>query len=149
MKKSALLLCVLMLVICLGGLLYGCNNDEGQLYTLEQAYEQGWLSVEDLQQIADGWNGTTDTQNLDALSGKSQKSIKNAFKKKFNSKKEYPNITTDEVKINSYYGAFGDCIVISVVVSSNKIQFDYYFEDKEIGGIFFEDYCGALISVYK
>lgn len=149
MKKSALLLCVLMSVISLGGMLCGCNKDEGKLYTLEQAYEQGWLNVEDLQQIADCWNGKTAVQNLDVLSEKSKESIKNAFKKKFNSQKKYPNITTDEVKITDYYGAFGDCIVISVVVNSNKILFDYYFEDKEIGGIFFEDYCGALISVYK
>ena len=99
MKKSALLLCVLMSVISLGGMLCGCNKDEGKLYTLEQAYEQGWLNVEDLQQIADCWNGKTAVQNLDVLSEKSKESIKNAFKKKFNSQKKYPNITTDEVKI--------------------------------------------------
>ncbi len=50
MKKKFVIVGLIM-VMCLG-ILGGCSSDIGTFYTLSESYENGWLTQNDLQNIA-------------------------------------------------------------------------------------------------
>lgn len=150
MRRKILLLAVMFV---LTGLSFfgGCTNVEGELYRLDEAYANGWLSQEDLQNISFYYNGTEYTdfvpapKNPAVLSKDTEKKIKKTHLRKL--KKDMPDATVDNIEIAAYYGTYGDCV--AVYVRDDLIMYDLLFSEKEIiGGVEFYNYCAGLISVW-
>ncbi len=56
-KKKIKFVLVLCLVV---GMFIGCSGSDDKFYTLQEAYVNGWLSVEELQSIAYYYQGNDD-----------------------------------------------------------------------------------------
>ena len=155
MKKVISALIALISVICLTFALGGCSTKvtvRGELYSLEQAYENGYFNVDDLKSIAcedyayrfrheknpyDGMFTSTEK-----LTKKMDKELKQAYLEDIG----HPEYDRDGVKINHYYGTYNGNVVVSM--SSEYVYCDYIFEPKELGGVIFRDYWGGYFSIY-
>ena len=132
------------------------KGEEGVFYSLEEAYAKGLLTVEDLQSIAFYYRGSEDEnfvakpKSPETLSQETENKIKQTYLIK-KLKKDVPEATLEGIRIERYYGTYGDCIVVSV--------WDNYWEerdlpewsslpDKLIGGVLFAHYWAREIYVW-
>lgn len=152
MKKINGLLFILILIILMSSMLNGCNATNGQLYTLNEAYDNGWISQDDLKNISYYWNNESSDSSFipipitpSELDPKMDKKIRKAYLQNFNRK--FGEAKLNNIHIYNYYGTYGDCPII--YVSDDINLYDYKFEKQVyIGGILFTNYCAALISVW-
>ena len=123
MKRLLAILLTLTTLGCLG--LSGCKKRQaiGKFYTLQEAYEQGFLSENDLKNIAYYNNGgrannedkieedfIPEPLNPKSIPADIQKNIKSDYIY-YNEKLD--NKTKDsEVKIDDYYGEYNNCYVV-------------------------------------
>ncbi|MDE6302665.1 MAG: hypothetical protein K2M36_03655, partial [Clostridia bacterium] len=151
MRKISGLLIILILIILVSSMFSGCNATNGQLYTLDEAYDNGWISQEDLRSISYYWNNkNADPSFIPApiipseLDPKVDKKIRKAYLQNFNRKYGYGKAKLSNIHIYRYYGTYGDCPIIRV--SDDILQYDYYFEEQVyIGDVLFTKYCAGLI----
>jgi hypothetical protein len=145
MKKlfySKFIISIVCMIICITFLFGACgksdvqthSEDNGQLYTIDSAYESGWLTKDDLMDICyyaykNVWTGEdkdsstwvkvdyTPSRKLDSLDSKVETSIKECYynlnKSKFIDKdgKSLGGIEKLTVK---YYGTYNDCVAVSI-----------------------------------
>lgn len=116
MKK---LLCILLSIISAVGIAFafvGCGENEGygQFYNLQNAYDNGLLSKDDLIHIAAIYNG--EVQCTETLDGETELLIKNCKVERLRNDSNHPiaEATTDDVKIVKFYGKYSDCYVVSL-----------------------------------
>ena len=131
---------------------------KGKFYILETAYENGWLSENDLKSIACGYYELyqfdiySDYENLYSgmfdpqgeLSKEKEKELKQAYLNQIVKESE---LSTDGVTIQFYYGTFNGNTVVGVLCN-------YFDEDKTVieeyvvGGVIFYSFTLDSILVY-
>jgi hypothetical protein len=96
----------------------GCMPEEdeivpkGTFYSLQEAYDDGLLTVENLQSIADYHNnGISYPEELDDFVSES---VKMAWAESLRTNETYPRpeANAEEIVITKYYGTYNNCIVI-------------------------------------
>ncbi len=151
MKK---IICVLSIFFVMFGIT-GCKDTEeyevkGTFYSLQEAYDEGLLTVENLQSIADYLNNGTLPD--DVLSLSNERSIKQAYLTKIllkvhqNGTPLFPDATISDVILLGYYGTYNGAIAIRI---SDKYT-DYGAVDIEltVEGVIFT-YSGAPIIIWQ
>ena len=138
----------------------GCKNGGdfcGDFLWLDQAYEQGWISRDDLRNISFNYNtknytGVVDYgadfsptwTPLEPLSDKTKSAIKEAYCRKH----EIPKYLYVEIAVLSeYYGVFSDCYIVDITTTCLVGGDPVYYEEYDIDGIMFYNY--HYIGVYK
>ena len=131
---------------------------EGTFYTMEEAYENGWLTQEDILSIAYYYNqGTDGNEELmgenyapkpmvpETLDEERVNQIKRTY---LNEVIAMPEGTFEHVIIRAYYGTYHENIVIHI--TDDYHGYDYVFEpEHEIGGVLFYHYVGAFLRVWR
>ncbi len=86
----------------------------GTFYTLQEAYDEGWLTKEDLQNIADHFNN--DTTPIDILSTVLQGAIKEMRVELLHAHNSGSMLsaTKDDVTIVKYYGTYDNAIAVVI-----------------------------------
>ncbi len=133
------------------------SESVGGFYSLDEAYENGLLTQDDLKNIAyyfHARNGDTeyideafapDPKTPEALDQKTQYQIKRTY---LNEVIDMPDGSFDQVVIYDYFGTYNDSIV--VYISDTYHAYDYVIEpEHEIGGVCFYDYCSAVLQVWR
>lgn len=154
-------ICILLtLIFCVCGLC-ACNDDKdeiyenpqklGDFYTLEEAYEQGFLSHDDLVNIAYYNHGADDSfdfpggnpdfvvtpKNPEVLSEETKSAICETFAYYWERGVYAPqrtNIYKDEIKVGLYYGTYNGCAVVAI---SRTGVFTTSIQEYMVGGIGF------------
>ena len=141
----------------------GCTPEQrysesvGEFYSLDEAYENGWLTQGDLKNIAYYYHTRYgETEHIDqsfvptpktpeTLSEDIQNKIKRSY---LNEIIDMPNGLFDQVIIYNYFGTYHDNIVLHI--SDNYNAYDYVIEtEHEIGGICFYEYSSAFLRVWR
>lgn len=106
------------------------EKTDGAFYTLQEAYDMGWLMQADLKSIAYYHNGgriyneeiMSETykpfpKTPEVLSNLTESKIKSAAAKEYREKYYIKNAVADDFTIAQYCGTYGDCV--AVVLKSN------------------------------
>lgn len=133
------------------------SESVGSFYSLDEAYENGLLTGDDLKNIAYYFHSRNgETENTDevftpnpkmpeSLEQKIQYKIKRTY---LNEIINMPNGAFDQVIIYDYFGTYNDSIV--VYISDTYYAYDYVTEAQhEIGDVCFHDYCSAVLRVWR
>ena len=147
--KAYLLSCVaLAVLLCLTVScdVWGNNVNIGTYCGMQEAYDNGWITVEDLQSIANHQNNGTDPN--DTLSAEVEKAIKKTVAKDLRSF-PYPILiaTVKDVTIDRYYGTYNNCV--AVMISNAYTEYPQALWDDVIAGVIFHYYDGNVIVIWK
>ena len=152
-KKSIKKKIKFVLVLCLVvGMFVGCSGSDGKFYTLQEAYVNGWLSVEELQSIAYYYQGNDDKTfvpialNPKKLSAETENSIKKTHLKQV--KQDYPFADIGGIYIEKYFGTYGDCVAVCVKDNYRKIDV-LVMPETEIGGVVFYDLTMPGLMIWR
>ena len=156
MKKLISIIFTLISVVIVCFSLVGCGATvkvRGQYYTLSEAYDNGWLSVDDLESIAccyyDSYNFEENPYSgkfalTQELTVKKEAELKQAYLEQI---VELPEGDMDRVHIISYFGTYNGNVVVRI--RSDYIHFDPKIEEEFfIGGVLFKKYRWGSFSVY-
>ena len=135
-KGRGIILLSLMIIMCL--LTFGgCDNHDetklGNFYTLQEAYDGGMLTVEDLQVIAEYHEKGVSVP--EPLSPDIENAIKEVAARNLREKESYEDAKAEDFTITKYYGTYNGCVAF-------KIE-DIYFShpavcvDETIAGVEF------------
>ena len=147
MAKKLVTLGIAILLLFSMAALTACGNEEdetmGTFYSLQEAYDEGLLAVEDLQNIASYSNC-----DPEELSEEVAATIREARAKALRTRdtNPKPEATADDITIIGYFGTYNDCVAIRL----NDSFTDYPDVVREIvvAGITFV-YSGASIIIWK
>ncbi len=165
-SKFAKFICVgLLLIICIS-VLFACNKDDnfrnerngepeaGAFYSLQTAYDNGWICRNDLRNIA--YHRTGDAQkkgfvptakNPEVLSAETELAIKEAYirdlRENYN---DTVDINLDGVSIDAYYGEYEG--FIAIMISGYYGYMDVITEDN-VGGVKFIYSNSNTMSLWK
>ncbi|MDE7256872.1 MAG: hypothetical protein K2N50_02810 [Clostridia bacterium] len=158
-KIFAVALCALSLTVAFAG----CNKSgsegsgnqnegvkSGTFYTLQQAYDNGYLTQADLENIAYYHNG--EKPYPENLSEDTAKSIKRDWAKNLTDDETNPteDVTEDEVTIRKYYGTYNGCVAVTVERTGAMHPAVYNPVVVEIGTVVFNyGYYSPRITVWK
>ena len=115
--KKKILVTVIFLITALSMLISGCDKKYGNFYTLEEAYNNGLLTKENLEEIAYYIN-----ENLNypkALNRITEKKIKNDMAYKISCEMNIEKAEARDVFIKAYYGEYSGCYVV-------RIDYEYW-----------------------
>lgn len=127
--------------------LSGCNNYIGDFYTLTDAYNNGYITREDLLNIAYYYNDMTNVNDeafvpieisQNDLSKKTIKAIKNTYLATILENASYA--TVDGIHISSYFGQYGDCVSLSMRDDYTCVDLLPPVEEYIIDGVKFINY---------
>ncbi|MBE7078782.1 MAG: hypothetical protein E7380_02840 [Clostridiales bacterium] len=120
--------------------IYMWKKTTGSFYSLEEAYENGWLIEEDLEGIADIYNNKKDCAYV---AGDLPLNIENSIKHTYleDLREDVPQAKIENVELRKYYGTYGDCIVVNIY--SQDMLCDIRFEDTYIGNVLFRNFGGT------
>ena len=163
MKKGIKNLSIVLSAIALCCGMAGCTPEQrysvsvGHFYSLEEAYENGWLTQDDLNNIAYYYHTRHgETEHVDesfaptpktpeTLSEDTQNKIKRTY---LDEVIAMPNASFDGVMIYGYFGTYHDNIVVHI--SDTYHAYDYVIEAEHIiGGVCFYDYSSAFLRVWR
>lgn len=119
---------------------------------METAYENGWLSIENLQSIAYYYQGNDDASfdpmpiSPKNLSEETKKRIKRTHLALI--KKDYPFANINGVHITEYFGTYGDCIAVCVMDDYRKIDV-LEIPELEIGGVMFYNFTQPGLMIWR
>ena len=157
MKKKVIIF--LLSIICAFGVMFsaGCNTPTGKFYTLQEAYDNGFLTQEDLMSIAYFNNGGREynedimdenyvpaPMNPTALSAETDMAIRQSYWDKYYKENTPTNRTIDDIGLG-YYGTYNNCVAVKVYFGGFVIEIvrkDY------VGGITVFYNCGEKISIW-
>ena len=161
MKRKAIGIIVLCLVVilCVGAFV-GCdkpNSEEGgkknggsqtlreaeagRFYTLQEAYDESILSVEDLQTMANYLS--TFTQPTERLSQDSESKIKELAARDL----KYPDAKAEDFTITKYFGTYNGCVTF--IIECCHYSRPAVCVDKTIAGVEFHYPTPDEIIVWK
>ena len=117
-KGRGIILLSLIIIMCL--LTFGgCDNHDetklGNFYTLQEAYDGGMLTVEDLQVIAEYHEkGVSVSEPLDP---NIENAIKEVAARNLREKEpdRFPDATADGFWIYRYYGTYNGCVAFMII----------------------------------
>ncbi|MCM1306401.1 MAG: hypothetical protein NC037_02550 [Bacteroides sp.] len=164
-KKLIKIICFGLALIMSVGILCACNNDDdfrnprngepeaGEFYTLQQAYDNGWLSKGDLRNIAYYWSGggqrkgfKPTPKNPETLSPETELAIKEDRAENLH-ESGTEEAVADGVKITNYFGTYDG--LVAVFVYDNYSGYSTALTQKQIGGVSFKYYDSNQILVWK
>ena len=113
--KKKILVTVIFLITAFSMLMCGCERKHGEFYTLQEAYDNGLLTKENLEEIAYYVNNSLSYP--EALDGKIEKKIKNdmAYEIRHAEKAAVKNAKPDGVRVFWYYGEYSDCYIVRLI----------------------------------
>lgn len=157
------LVCLGIALVMLFSLVACENNEEENMepfYTLQEAYDKGFLTRKDLRSIAyyysltvvDG--GSNNDENFvpkpktpETLNQETEKRIKQAYFDNLIELRPDTEATIENILLRHYYGTYGECVTVKV--SDNFYMYDFLFiTEQYIGGVLFRNYCAALVNVW-
>ena len=131
-RKFMVMICVIVILCSMA--MVGCNNREpkGEFYTLQQGYDNGLITIEELQTIAynhsNGHNCSFITpipKDPESLDEETMQKIKNdaliflLAQKGKDGKQKYPNATINDISVIGYYGTYNGVIVAKIADGFN------------------------------
>ncbi len=140
------------------------DNSDGSipikgLYTLDEAYQYGWITESDLQSIAYYYHEHRHEEDWDKLLPDDftpkQKDPETLEEFETQIKTDYlnkvinvPNGSFDQVDLYAYYGAYYDCFAIEI--TDTYFLYDYLIEpEHKIGNVTFLRYSNAFVRIWK
>ncbi len=136
MKKVVLKICSIVLLmitfvsLCLMG---GCAS-KGVILKLEEAYELGLISREELQQIADYNNRVEENPyTVDEIGKRTQKGIRKTYTQFLVGKVDF-KVDIEYVHIKKFFGKYGNAFVVEMDLLNRGSFGEWYLE---IDGIVF------------
>ena len=130
MKKFKLLQAILLFLVLIFSLIFpSCdaeNKKTGVLCTLQEAYDNGWLTKEDLETAAEFHANKTNCPT--PLDPKLEKNILTVYAQHVNEDpifSNYTDLTADDVCVDAYYGTYNNCTIVNFYINSMMFQ-DYY-----------------------
>ena len=138
MKRIKILAVVLALGALCMGVLSGCDNEkdsseigEGPFYTLEEAYEAGYITKRDLKSIAYYYNGNVEYPVT--LNQEIDRTIREAMAQ---ADREFDtNANADDYEITGYYGEYSGSYAVcveNIYTYAPAVIVDYW---EYIGGV--------------
>lgn len=162
MKTKIIHVMILLIMVIVSVLaMVGCNNLEpkGEFYTLQQGYDNGLITIEELQTIAyyhsNGHNCsyiTPISKDPESLDEETMQKIKNdglillLDQKDKDGKQKYPNATINDISVMGYYGTYNG--VIAVKIAGGFHGWAGMVETTIIAGVEFT-YSGVLSVLWK
>ena len=152
-KLTKLISMGVVLIMCVG-ILCACNkNDDdfrnprngepqaGEFYTLQQAYDNGWLSKGDLRNIAYYWGGSGQRKGFkptpkdpEELSAETELAIKEDRAHRLR-EQGTENAVADGVRITNYFGSYDG--LVAVLIYDNYSGGADVIVEKYVGGVKF------------
>lgn len=157
MKHAARFITILLCAVLAVCALAGCG-EKGSLCTLEEAFDNGWLTTEDLQKIADLHNNKMSPE--EPLDESVEKSIIRQVVKDFNDDLD-KNIddsvkdlipkdywaTTDDVTITHYFGTYNGNVVV-IIDNKKQLSFTQVVDEwQEICGVNFHFVGSSIYTI--
>ncbi|MBD5092669.1 MAG: hypothetical protein HDT36_04740, partial [Clostridiales bacterium] len=124
----------------------GSVSTDGDFYFLHEAFEKGFLTKEELQNIAYYQNDYT-KQFPEQLSDDVALIIKSAECELL--RKTSPQATLDDITITKYYGTYNGCVVVVLDDPFSAVPTMVVNKWIEIGGVQFHYKSFDFIRVYK
>lgn len=158
-RKLMVAICVIVILCSIA--MGGCDNREpkGEFYTLQQGYNNGLITIEELQTIAYyNSNGndcsfiTPIPKDPESLDEETMQKIKNdaliilLAQKGKDGKQKYPNATINDISVIGYYGTYNGVIVAKIADGFNG--WADMVETTIIAGVEFT-YSGVLPVLWK
>ena len=166
-KKITKVICFFVALIMCAGVMCACNkNDDdfrnprngepeaGEFYTLQEAYDNGWLSKGDLRNIS--YHKTGDGQrkgfrptpkNPEMLSAETELAIKEDWAKYLMRGNSELEAVADGIFIRAYYGIYEG--LIAVYIEDMYYEFPDVICKDSVGGIEFKYGNTNTIKVWK
>ena len=132
-------------------------NSEGSFYSLQAAYESGWLSQDDLKNIAYCYHISQDAEDRteetfepspkvpETLSAETEYKIKRTY---LNDVIGMEDGSFEHVFIYGYYGTYDGNVVVAV--TDDYHGYDYVIEPQyDVGGVTFYRYVAAYLRVWR
>lgn len=151
-KKMIVLGVVLVMVIAL----VACGpENKGSFYSLREAYDNGWLTQEDLKSLAYYYNGGSNDESFvpkpktpEFLSKEIENKIRKTYLSEKKIKKDFPFATIKRISITGYYGIYNDCIIVGV--TDDYYRYDYVVEPEYIiGEVLIRNYTSSRLLVWR
>ena len=163
-KIAQIFACLAEIVLPMSaGLCTGCSPEQrysksvGSFYSLDEAYENGWLTQNDLKNIAYYYHtrhGETDhvdetfipnPKTPENLSEDTQNKIKRTY---LDEVAMVPDGVFERIEISQYFGTYNECVVIGI--KSDYIVYEpILYPVHIIGEVFFYDYIPTAIDVWR
>lgn len=150
-------------IVCLGVVIImifsmaACTpKQRGTFYTLQEAFDQGMLTQDDLRSIAYYQNGGSEDEDFEpklktpeSLSEKTEKAIKEtrAYDLRNQDTKPIKEAKAKDITILKYYGTYNNCIALMM----NDIYHDYPTALREVTveGVLFRYSDGNSLIIWK
>ncbi len=141
---------ILLGMLCmLAGILAGCAPEaSGDFYSLQEAYEAGYLTKEEIMSIAYYHNGGR-VYNEEIMSEEYTPipKIRSTAAHGYNERFPDQNAAADDFSINKYCGTYGDCVVVMMTdIYSNYTDAEWF---GEVAGVRFYYNNGNSLSIWK
>ena len=146
MKKTLLTISVIIItVISLSAVLCACTQEEetpeyieGAFYSLQEAYDNGWITEENLQSIADLYHNKQTAPEIDISEAVSY-SIRKTFADEWKA-------SVSDVSYK-YYGEYNDCFAVKV--SAKDMVVTTSIDIVTIGNVSITYTDGGRIKIWK
>ena len=129
---------------------------KGDFYTLQEAYDQGLITLDDLKSIAYYQNGGSEDESFvpipktpEVLSEKTEKAIKEtrAYDARNQSQLPHKDATPDKVNVKHYYGTYNNCV--AVMITDMYAAYDASLWKITVEGVLFCYADGNRILIWK
>ncbi|MDE5600872.1 MAG: hypothetical protein K2J16_00035 [Clostridia bacterium] len=164
MRLISRILCLGFVLIMTLGILCACNKEDnfrnpqngeptlGEFYDLQTAYDNGWISKDDLRNLAYYLTGDAQKEGFEpapripeTLSPETEFAIKETHAKSL--RDGYPEAIASDVRIEAYYGTYNG--FVAVIISAKYYAFPAVIHDETIDGIKFRYPYPNTIRLWK
>ena len=148
MKKTLLTISVMIItVISLSAILCACTQEEetpeyieGAFYSLQEAYDNGWITEENLQSIADLYHNKQTASEIDISEAVSY-SIRKTYAEQWKTPLDIEDVFYE------YYGEYNGCFAVYVSAKDMAVSGDVEIET--IGNVSITYTDGGRIKIWK
>ena len=148
-KRIISIVIVSIIVISMAVIIISCNAVKEYEYKyLEDAYEAGWITEDDLKTIADYWNNDDRTlpemqYSQNVVDGIKYTKFKRYYSYDDSSRSKYLFLKKKRNIYLYYYGTYNGYVVVSSWIEGTDIAI---YDEKIIGGVSFYNYM--TLTVY-
>lgn len=121
----------------------------GTFYSLQEAYDYGYLTKTDLESVANYLN--EEIEYSEALDGEIENAIKEAAAYEIRNRKiePFPEATAEGFRLTAFYGAYSDSYVIKMRNDYDNLPTDVPNYWEEIGGVQFHFMGHDRVTVWR
>lgn len=147
--KKKILVTVIFLITALSMLMCGCERKHGEFYTLEEAYNNGLLTKENLEEIA--YYVNDQLKYPEELDSKVEKKIKNDMAYDFRHRTDHAvkEAKAEGFMIFAFYGEYSGSYIVRIrdiyIMTTAYIPHNY----EEVGGVDFYYTGHYRIKIWK